>query len=538
MMSHSGFLLSILAALTVLPGCVGAPGQLGGPSEEPTAPAEPAPAPRCVPVAEVMSVNPTEGDTVRIALDCSADVSRDEFLVEAVSPAGDIAFDEAMWEASWQTGSADAGEIEFVFMVRWVGAPTALPETLVQTVWIADDANPAGVPPDPTTYDQEYGLPVLHLDPFGELSEDYLLGDAVFAGEAFRMEMKIRGASSAAYPKNSYTLKTVEGRLDLSDYGLGAVDHLVLVTTFDDNAYVRQKVIYDTWAAMAEDSGVPRMTPATFFVVVYLEDQYRGLFMVLDHIDNEFMEARGHSETANLYKSVSHDANFRLTLANGASKTNLHAGWEKKEGLPESGAGAFDDLDALTEFVGGSTTAEFLADADQWLDIDEFIDWFLLVHYTSSGDSAGKNAYLVNDLTSPGFRFVPWDFNHSYGQSWRTSRIPSDMNEDFRSRNKVFDHLQTDPATFAAIQSRLDTLMEPGAPLSSEFQLGRVDELIERLDPSCRRDWARWSAEYYSFGRWADDRTEAGDWQDYDGEVAYLRQWLAERAAFMATDHL
>ena len=98
MMSHSGFLLSILAALVALPGCVGAAGQPGGPSEEPTAPAEPVPAPRCVPVAEVMSVNPTEGDTVRIALDCSADVSRDEFLVEAVSPAGDIAFDEATWD--------------------------------------------------------------------------------------------------------------------------------------------------------------------------------------------------------------------------------------------------------------------------------------------------------------------------------------------------------------------------------------------------------------------------------------------------------
>ena len=61
------------------------------------------------------------------------------------------------------------------------------------------------------------------------------------------------------------------------------------------------------------------------------------------------------------------------------------------------------------------------------IDIDEFSDWLILVSYSLSDDSAGKNSYLYKGDAADGalgdlFRFVPWDFNDSWGQSWQTDR--------------------------------------------------------------------------------------------------------------------
>lgn len=124
---------------------------------------------------------------------------------------------------------------------------------------------------------------------------------------------------------------------------------MILTSTFDDTSYVRQKLVYDLWKAMAEFQNEHRLTPATFFAVVYINGVYQGLYVAVsdlppilslyltlfyailtpfyssftqfysaftqcDRIDDEFI--RHHdlpSGEGNMYKAVNHDANFYLT---------------------------------------------------------------------------------------------------------------------------------------------------------------------------------------------------------------------------------
>ena len=60
---------------------------------------------------------------------------------------------------------------------------------------------------------------------------------------------------------------------------------------------------------------------------------------------------------------------------------------------------------------------DLLSEADDWFSLDEFMDWFLLVHFSLAEDSAGKNAYLYNDPLSGRFMYAPWDFNQAWGQN-------------------------------------------------------------------------------------------------------------------------
>ncbi len=481
----------------------------------------------CDPVATVVASNLTEGEDASVVLSCGSDLDPSTLTTQVLTASPDPVW--ASPNLTWTTGLEDAGRVDALFAVRPTGF-VGVPETVVGTVWTADDwSNPANVLVDPLLYEEEWGLPVLHLDPAGVVGQDYSAMHAWFRGVEYTGQMKIRGAASAGYPKPSYTLEFDPEQLDLSDDGLQNKDHLVVISNFDDSTYVRQKMIFDTWEAMALREGTPRLAPRSFFLVIYLNGRYWGLFTGVDHPDDEFQAEMGFNSEANLYKAVDHNANFYLTNTYGSAKSSLHQGYEKKEGEP---AGDFADLDDLVEFTGSSTHAEFDAEADAWLDRDEFQDWFTLVHWTSSADSAGKNAYLYNDPNALMWHYVPWDFNHSYGQNWYTARVTPNVYEDFMGNNAVFWHFQDDPAMAAALWSRFDSMRLAGQPLALTTQQALMLDYYDEIEPSCQRDWDKWVDPYWDYWAWA--RSDRNDFVD---ERAYLEQWLLDRDGWMTYYH-
>jgi hypothetical protein len=234
---------------------------------------------------------------------------------------------------------------------------------------------------------------------------------------------------------------------------------------------------------------------------------------------------------------VNHDANFDDVTPWGEPKSYLWQGYEKEEGQPEQGQpGAFADLEELVAFSAYNDTETFVEGAPEYFDVEEFMDWFALVHYSEADDSGGKNAYLYNDPKSPGFRYVPWDFNESWGQDWRTQRLGSDSTNDFRWANRIFMHLQDHPETGPQLWDRFFELTETG-PMQSAWLLTKMNEYEAELGGARWRDWGKWGNSYMSYGGWAWDREQAGDWTDPDGEWQYVIDWIVERDAWVAWAH-
>ncbi len=484
-----------------------------------------APEGHCEPTADLASPHFLEGDSVAFTLACSGALDRDASELTLLSQPTEATFDLVTLSLSWDTGPTSGGRHDLWFSDRAAGATDRVPAAASVSFWIADNPeHPAAVAPDPLTYTEEWGLPVFHLTHQGTLGESYTPGATTYLGERYPHEIKIRGAASAGYPKNSWTVRYDEPEIDIEGWDRSR-DHLVFLTTFDDNAYTRQKLIYDLWAAMAEHAGEDRLTPRTFFAVVYLQGVYHGLYVVMDHVDNEFVDHFGLSREGNLYKSVNHDANFYLTDYYGSTKSSMHAGYEKKEGDP---ADDFGDLDALVSWSGNASADTIVAEAEDWFPYDEFQDWFLLVYFSLSEDSAGKNAYLYNDpLHATRFRYVPWDFNHAWGQNWYTARTGSDALNDYQSANRLFWAMQTDPSASRVLWERARDLMDDG-PLAQDWLIDQLDAYYALIEPSAERDWERWAYDYHHEW-WAPYRES--DWTTYQEEKNYLYTWIAERSA-------
>jgi hypothetical protein len=464
----------------------------------------------------------TEGETVSVHAECATGLA--EALAIEPLPGG-AAWDADTATLTWTPGLDQAG----VYELDVTGAG----EVGRVKIGVADRwDDPDNQPVDPATYTEEYGLPVFHLttDPLIN-GDDYTPAAIVYRGHSFAgAEAKYRGGVSSGYPKHSFTLKfSRDDKLSEESAGLLGRRKIVLNTTFDDNSYLRQRVVFELWNRL--DPG--HIQIRHYSAVLFLDGQYHGLYEVLDHVDGYLMEDHGLRQDGNLYKAVNHDANFRLVGRDGDPKQTLHDGYEKKEGVPLEGEdGAFADLEELVQWVAGASDEEFAAGIDSRLDRRDFEDWWILISLVQADDSAGKNSYLYHDpLAAAPFRYIPWDFNNSLGQDWQTIREPSTVDPEngwYLQANNVFDRLLADPAFAGPMRARFD------AALSGAWQVDGVltsfDRWVTEIDPVARRDQVRWGAEYAAW--WGEVHS---DLTTYDEEVAYVRAWIEDRWAFAAS---
>jgi spore coat protein CotH len=360
---------------------------------------------------------------------------------------------------------------------------------------------------------------VLHLDVPDTIDANSMWpGTVTYKGEVHDVEAQLRGASASYYPKKSYKIDfTPQDEFRDEDEGFPKRHTIVLTSTFDDNAYFRQKLCYDIWNLL---DGTHRVE--TMFTVLYLNGEYVGLYLLSDHIDGNWWEDHGHWEDGNLYKSVDHSANFYPTY--GGPKETWHSGYEKKEGPVDD----YTDLDGFVAFVAKSKDADFDAGIAGYVDVEQMYDWWALVVFTEADDSGGKNAYLYADPDTGRFHHAPWDFNHSFGQTWQTEREAAATDYDFYWSNNLFLRLLASPTYGPRLEARMrEQLATTYAP---DAIVARIDAWLARAEPSAERDWAKWQDAYRSYGGWY-WRT---DWTDHDGEVAYLKAWVQDRSVYYA----
>jgi hypothetical protein len=494
---------------------------------------DPQPAVQCQPKAERISV--LEGDALSIKLSCTLEgVVPSMWSIDNL-PAG-ATLDAAQGTLSWRPSLTQAASYQLTAQAVPFGETTTLDINVVDR-WDATGNEP---PLDPAKYLEEYGLPVMHLTTDPSLNDDeYTPATIVYQGHTYTgTEAKHRGATSASYPKRSFTLKfTKEDKFNEPARAFLKKRKITLITSFDDNSYLRQRLGYELWNRL-DPNGHIRVQ--SYNVVVYLNGEYHGLYTLADHVDGYLMEDFGYDQEGNLYKARSYDANFRLSSGVAFTpegmalpKETLHDGFTKEEGTPEDGQpGAFDDLDALVTWAATSSAAEFARTIDSTLARKEYEDWWIWVSFILADDSAGKNSYHYHDplLAGSVWHFVPWDLNASFGQDWKTFRSPakgSPPDAWFRSVNNLFDRILSDPNMGPALEARYGE--ELRGPLAGDTIIALFDGFAREIEESALRDEQKWRNAYREYMLWR-SRT---DFTSYQQEVAYVRSWIADRHAYL-----
>ena len=331
-------------------------------------------------------------------------------------------------------------------------------------------------------------------------------------------QIKIRGASSQAYEKKSFSLKLTQ---EASWLGLAKHQEWVLNAAFVDASMMRHKLSYDLFRSLGTNAA-PRYAAASRFIEVELNGKYHGVYLLMQPVDDRLVGFQATSapttSPALIYKAVDHDANFGQPG---------HGGFEQREPDPEKQA-FWGPLDELNRFVSQATDQEFFDTAKgiaSRLDVDNAIDFHLLVLMTSNLDGITKNYNLIRAASTtatpnPKFSFVPWDYDGTFGRNWDSSPVDA---KTWLS-NRLFDRLLGNPLYKAKYAQRWRELRGKAFTTSN---LGRMmDENASTLGPAALRNERRWKQLNY-----ADPQalTLAND-------IRQMKRWTASRLEWLDTE--
>jgi len=213
------------------------------------------------------------------------------------------------------------------------------------------------------------GLPVFYLHPKPVSKDFYSPVTLIYKGTTYEAEGRIRGGGSAYYPKKSYTIRFSDNELfndpDVGENGFENRKKLVLISNFDDNSYIRNRLSFWVWNQIG--NWVDRIeAPAiiksfeidTFNSVVYLNGAYEGLYTVVEFITDDaeydtendgYIGRNGFLSGGNIFKATTYEGDLYM-------RSDLKDGFEKKSGLPVAGEeGAYTDLEEFITFINNSS---------------------------------------------------------------------------------------------------------------------------------------------------------------------------------------
>ncbi|MGO8925572.1 MAG: CotH kinase family protein [Limisphaerales bacterium] len=193
---------------------------------------------------------------------------------------------------------------------------------------------------------------------------------------------------------------------------LGGVTTLNLHNNVNDPSGMNEPLSY----RLFRDAGVP--SGRTAYAQVYLTvpgqytNHYVGLYSIVENVDKNYTRSRFSTKRGTLFKPVTRQV-FEDMGDNWSDYTRAYAAHTP----------VFDhEAKRVIEFsklVSHASDAEFAARLEEFLDLDEFARFMAVTVWLSNMDSIlsmGQNFYVYLHPKTQQFQFLPWDFDHSFGQ--------------------------------------------------------------------------------------------------------------------------
>jgi spore coat protein CotH len=239
----------------------------------------------------------------------------------------------------------------------------------------------------------------------------------------------------------------------------------------------------------------------------------------MERIDRQLLELHGFQSNevshACIYKAVDHAANFGH---------RGHAGYEQREPDPLTRA-YWQPLDEFDRFVSSEPDLKFFDTQNgiaSQLDLDNAIDFHLLVLLTSNLDGITKNFILARNWLGggqpkPRFFFAPWDYDGTFGRNWDASPVEPTA----WPSNHLFDRLMGDRGYRERFAKRWKELR--GKQFSSKSIQEMIDTNTRTVREAAHRNATRWreAAAYYP------------DKLSFDEDVVQMKAWVEARLQWL-----
>jgi spore coat protein CotH len=361
--------------------------------------------------------------------------------------------------------------------------------------------------------------------------------------------IEVRGGSGIFSEKKSYNFefkRELSHDLELKLLDMTNARKWILNSCFLDRSLMRDKLSYDLFNQL-RDSKHYDYAPQTRFVEVFLNDSYRGLYLLTERIDEDLLELNDYNDEDEMhsvvYKATSFATDWRrwnsgivaINPYKGATridsgtpydKLTEHQGYLQKEPNPlnEDHGNFWGPLLHLRELSLKSNEAYFSTNIENELDLNNTIDFHLLILITGNYDGRRNNQYLCRDNNEESkFFFVPWDYNATFGRAVRTGKEPY---TEWYS-NDLFDRLLKIESYRERLIKRWNDLK--GNVFSQENIISMVEINSEIIRDAQKRNFDKYPIVVGE--DWLNDQYKDDD--DFYDDISFAKTWIKGRISFL-----
>ena len=222
---------------------------------------------------------------------------------------------------------------------------------------------------------------------------------------------RLRGNTSRNSQKKSFKLSFntfVPGR---QFYG---VDKLNLNGEHNDPSIIRSKLCWDFFGEIGLTASRAAHT------AVYINGVYAGLYISVEHIDDEFIQNNFADDSGNLWKCL-YPADLTYRGENPQAYFpyfNEERPYELKTNKDEYD---FSPLVRLIDIINNTSDNLFADSLEQVLFVPEVLKYFAMNILTGSWDDYWflmNNYYIYYEPSSKKFHWIPYDYDNSFGIDW------------------------------------------------------------------------------------------------------------------------
>jgi len=322
---------------------------------------------------------------------------------------------------------------------------------------------------------------------------------AWFRGEFYdNFLVRIRGGSTAGFPKKSYKFDFNSREHFRFDPEAGRAEEINLNQTWSDKAYIRQSLSFELY----DQCGSPGSE--SFLVRLHRNGEFHSINAFVEQVDRRLLKREGLDDDGALYKMFN-----RFT--SGTS------GVEKKNRKHEGNA----DLSEFVSAINNASGAALERAIFDRIDVPRQLNYLVATVLVQNNDNMAKNYYVYRDSDGTGeWMQIAWDTDLSWGSHFmtgdssahdgiwatqdyvlggRNQNVPISPSHPFvgtaelpanRSWNRLIDKLYENPRFVEMFRRRLRTVTDE--ILADPALDARIEEMETQLAPDAAEDRVKW----------------------------------------------
>lgn len=372
-------------------------------------------------------------------------------------------------------------------------------------------------------------------------------GQTLFTG---RIGIEIRGQSSQMFPKKQYGFETRNEQnegIDVSLLGFPEEEDWIFHAPYSDKSLMRNALIYDLSRAIG------RYTTRVQYIDFYLNGRYDGLYLLMEKLkrDSNRIDLNNLKEDENTGEDLTGGYILKIDKESEYTTQNM---FESRFDPPLATAGQqirflYEDPDpdditpAQREYISNyvhnfeaALASENFADPElgyaAYIDVDSFVDFFLLNELAQNVDGFRLSTWLVKDKNEKLAMGPIWDFNLAFGNAnycggnatdvW-TYQFNQRCSGDFWLVPFWWSRLLEDPNFKTKVKERWQALRADA--FAEQAIMGRIDAYVDQLSETnnITNNFARWPV--LGAYVWPNDFIGA----TYEQEIDYLKGFISQR---------